>query len=93
MNKIRTKADALAVAKKLVASDSMLVLWDNIKENRVALRDSTYHSDTRYKIALMNTVNGDGWYELLSIYGVAEIIWHNRKFINQSGQLATFIGG
>ena len=91
MNKIKNKADARTRAEKLVASDSMIVLWDKVKENRVMLRDSSYHSDTRYKMALMDTVNGTGWYELLSIYGVADILWHNRKFINQSGQLDIFM--
>ena len=62
-------------------------LWDSIKDNRLMIYIEMNQNDDTHLVYLTDTVNGAEYSKWMTIGEIAEAIWHNRKFINQSGQL------
>lgn len=87
MNKIKSKADARALAEKLVSEDFTIQLWDDMNSNRLMFCEGATEYCHRYNMLLSNTVRGIEWHEEMSIHTITEALWCSRKFINNSGQL------
>lgn len=63
-------------------------LFDSIKENRLMIYIEQNQNDDTHLVYFTDTVNGTEFCQWLTLSEIEEAIWHNRKFINQSGQLA-----
>lgn len=88
MNKIKSKADARALANKMVTDFITIQLWDDTNGNRLMFCEGSTGYNQQYRMLLTNTVRGTEYHENMSIYTIAEALWCARKFINNSGQLA-----
>lgn len=85
--KIKRKKNAIMVSFALVAqADTFSVcLWDNLKNNCVI---HVQEIDGKLYWLLDDTVNDGREIRPVDEYDdMAEAIWKNRKYINQSGQL------
>ena len=87
MNKITSKADARALAEKLVTDYFTIQLWDDVNGNRLIHCEGSTGYNQQYKMLLTNTVKGIEYRENMSIYTITEALYCARKFINNSGQL------
>lgn len=87
MRKIRKQSDAWELAKMMEANRTIeLQITDNVHSAEIFHLEPTELSGYVYMISEDNvTGNYDGCFFYTS--EVAEIIWNNRKYINQSGQL------
>lgn len=101
---IKTKSDALRLAKMFVAESPELnkwhcpaygtdkpfiQLWDEMDSNHIMVfiePDDSY-TIPLFRVRYIDTVRGTERGDLLRLSEIVEAIWHNRKFINQSGQL------
>ena len=88
MQKIRSRANAREVAEKFIAEKFTIQLWDEFEDNR--LMEYAEACGVRiHRVNFIDTVNGTSYCEKHTVEFIADVIWHNRKFINQSGQLAS----
>ena len=87
MKKIISKALAEQFVKAVLNDNKMIQLWDNMKNNRIMEITETISQDY-FKVVFTDTVQGVIMgEETMKLSMLVEIIWENRKFINQSGQL------
>lgn len=97
---IKSKADAKTLAEMFISEDPRLLdprcpaygatkssiqLWDSLNSNRVMIHTQTL--EDKHQICFIDTVLEIAAFEVCSVELVAEMIWHNRKYINQSRQL------
>lgn len=85
MEKIKKYKDATSVATKMAERKIEVQLCDERKTARIV---KVEHFDGYLcKIQYVDAVTGDVWNDRVSINELSEVIWENRKFINNSGQL------
>lgn len=88
MQKIRSRADAREVAEKFINEKLTIQLWDEFEDNR--LMEYVEACGSRiHRVNFIDTVNGTSFSEKHTVEFIASVIWSNRKFINQSGQLGS----
>lgn len=96
MKKIRKKSDALKLARMMEADSSIeLQITDTIHSAeafRIEKNEDKLFRRTYVDIVWYDNVTGDCEECIFHILDVAEIIWKNRKYINQSGQLKKMEG-
>lgn len=71
------------------ADKPFIQLWDEMDSNRIMVfiePDDSY-TIPLFRVRYIDTVRGTERGDLLRLSEIVEAIWHNRKFINQSGQL------
>ena len=84
---IKTKQDAIRISAGLVfmAGGFKICLWDRPDKNCVIYADEV---NSKLCWILEDTVNGTREVKQVDEYdGMADMIWENREYINQSGQL------
>lgn len=86
VKKIVSKQDAKNLVMKAIEQDLSVVLWDKVDENRVLVIQRC-EEPSYYTALIVDTVNGTESRERFHINMLVEIVWHNRKYINKSGQL------
>lgn len=69
------------------AEKNCIQLWDSIKDNRLMIYIDLNQNDDTHLVFFTDTVNDTEYSRWMTLSEIAEAIWHNRKFINQSGQL------
>lgn len=85
MKKITSKALAEQFVRAILNDNKMVQLWDNPKDNRIM---EIREVDDCFEVEFVDTVNGVTFKkETMRLPMLVEIVWENRKFINQSGQL------
>lgn len=92
MQKIRSKVDAREVAEQLIETNGYIVLRDEIDSGDVIEILENDEECKMIKFRRTDSVKGitsTGW---MSRSLLPLIIWERRKFINQSGQLASILG-
>lgn len=87
MKSIRSFANARELAEKFVNEKLEIQLWDTETSNRIMCYIRKDEDRNAIKVAFIDTVNGTETIQNVSISEIEEAIWHNRKYINQSGQL------
>ncbi len=87
MDKIKSKADARALAERMVTDFFTIELWDDANGNRLMFCEGTTTHTKEYKMLLTNTVRGTECHENMTIHTITEALWCARRFINKSGQL------
>lgn len=116
MDKIKTKAAAMAIAEMFVAEDPKFERmycpgynaekpWLRISEKcdpadfenpdtneciiMIFIRTDKDHWDCYrpHLVAFYNDCSGGEWFKRMSSNEIAELIWKNRKYINNGGQL------
>lgn len=85
MNKIVRKADVKVVLNNLVKTEEPLILWSNIDSVRYI--DTVEKTEDGYRITIFDDVTGAGWRGFFYPSEAINLIWENRKYINESGQL------
>ena len=85
MKKITSKSLAEQFVRAILNNNKMVQLWDNPNDNRIM---EIKEVDTYFEVEFADTVNGVTFRkETMRLPMLVEIVWENRKFINQSEQL------
>lgn len=85
--KINTKKDVLELGIKFWIEKPPIQLWDNFDGNCILECLDTDAELGLLKVAFVDTVNGTRSTAWIGENELHTLLWDNRKFINQSGQL------
>lgn len=86
MNKIKCKADAEELIRRLAAGDAVISLWDTPASIRVITRIVDDGSSGFY-VSYHEDTTGEDWRQFHYLSEIIDTIWNNRKHINNSDQL------
>jgi hypothetical protein len=85
--KIKRKQDAVDVIHKLVASEGGIALWSYPVTSRSIVRIVEVYGYGFYVMYHEDFI-GEDWVQFHYPAELVDVIWDNRKFINQSGQIS-----
>ena len=86
MEKIKSKADAKELIRRLVEKEEWITLWETARSIRVITRIID-DGASGYYVHFHEDTTGEEWSSFRYLSEIVDVVWDNRKYINSTPQL------